>query len=231
VIQSIEQVAVAPASSTWRYVTPFAAFMILLVAAGHVPLSPAWELPLRCVVMAVVCAICWPPEVSLRLRTPLLTVAVGVAVFLIWIAPDRLIPGYRTTSLFSNAVVGHLRSSIPSSALLSPWVLFWRTARAVVIVPVIEELFWRGWLMRWIIDREFNRVPLGTYAAGAFWITAVLFASEHGPFWDVGLIAGIAYNGWMVRTRSLGDCMLAHAITNGLLSWYVIATAQWQYWQ
>lgn len=230
-IQPAGQVAAGSTTATWRYVTPFAAFMLLLVIADRVPLPPAFELPTRFVVMAVVCVICWPHDVSLRIRAPLLTVAVGAVVFLIWIAPDLLIPSYRTALPFSNAIVGHLRSSLPASALLSPWVLFWRTARAVLIVPVVEELFWRGWLMRWIIDRDFSRVPLGAYATGAFWITALLFASEHGPYWDVGLVAGIIYNGWVVRTRSLADCMLAHAITNGLLSWYVIATAQWQYWQ
>jgi len=59
------------------------------------------------------------------------------------------------------------------------------------------------WLMRWLISPQFEKVPLGAYQAGAFWITAVLFASEHGPYWDVGLVAGVAYNWWMVRTRSL----------------------------
>lgn len=216
---------------TWRYVTPFVVFMVLLITAGQIPLAPAIELPLRFAILAAVCAICWPGEIQLRLRAPLFTIAVALGIFLIWIAPDALITGYRSLPFFSNALVGHVHSSLPSAALRSPWVLFWRTARAVLIVPVVEELFWRGWLMRWLIDRDFSRIPLGAYAVGAFWITALLFASEHGPYWDVGLIAGLAYNALLIRTKSLADCMLAHAITNGLLSWYVIATAQWQYWQ
>ena len=61
-------------------------------------------------------------------------------------------------------------------------------------------------------------------------MTAALFAAEHGPYWEVGLLAGIAYNWLMIRTRSLGDCILAHAVTNGILCWYVLATGQWQYW-
>jgi hypothetical protein len=85
--------------------------------------------------------------------------------------------------------------------------------------------------MRWIINNDFQKVPLGTYLPKAFWITAILFAAEHGPYWDVGLITGILYNFWMIRSRSLGDCVLMHAVTNLLLSLYVIAYAQWQYWQ
>jgi hypothetical protein len=105
-----------------------------------------------------------------------------------------------------------------------------RVASSVALVPVLEELFWRGWLMRWLIDKDFLKVPLGTYARAAFWITAVLFASEHGPYWEVGLAAGIVYNWWIIHTRNLADCMLAHAVTNGLLSVYVLTTGQWQYW-
>ena len=85
--------------------------------------------------------------------------------------------------------------------------------------------------MRWLINTDFDKVPLGKYSPLAFWITALLFASEHGPYWDVGLITGVIYNLWMIRTRSLADCILMHAATNGILSAYVMATGQWQYWQ
>lgn len=113
---------------------------------------------------------------------------------------------------------------------MNPLVLVSRTVRAVIIVPIIEELFWRGWLMRWLIDNDFTKVKLGAYTPLAFWATAVLFASEHGPYWEVGLLAGIAYNWWIIRTRKLGDCMLAHGVTNAILSGYVIVAGKWEYW-
>ena len=152
-------------------------------------------------------------------------------MFVIWIGPELLVPSYRSLPLFSNSLLGHVHSSLPETALRSGWVLSWRTARAVVIVPIVEELFWRGWLMRWLINNDFERVPLGSYSPLAFWSSAALFASEHGPYWDVGLITGVVFNMWMIRTRSLADCVLMHAVTNGLLSAYVIAAGQWQYWQ
>jgi CAAX prenyl protease-like protein len=64
----------------------------------------------------------------------------------------------------------------------------------------------------------------------AFWVTAALFAAEHGPYWEVGLAAGIIYNWWMIRTRRLGDCILAHTVTNLALGLFVIRSGQWQYW-
>jgi CAAX prenyl protease-like protein len=84
--------------------------------------------------------------------------------------------------------------------------------------------------MRWLIKPEFSSLRLGAFSRQSFAMTAVLFAAEHGSFWDVGLLAGIAYNYWMVRTKSLGDCILAHAITNACLSAYVLLAGKWHYW-
>ncbi len=214
-----------------RYVAPFLLFLALLAISPKFGLSAGLDAPLRVIVLAAVCYVCWPRELPLNPLQPLLSIAIGAAVFGLWIAPDVLFPRYRESVLFSNSFIGHLHSSLSPLELQSAWVLVWRTVRAVVIVPVIEELFWRAWLMRWVINPDFEKVRLGTYGALAFWITAILFASEHGPYWDVGLITGIIYNLWMMRTKSVADCILAHAVTNAILSGYVIATAQWQYWQ
>jgi CAAX prenyl protease-like protein len=188
------------------------------------------DAPFRVILMGVTCYLCWPAQISLKPVRPLLSIGVGVLVFFLWIGPDVLIPGYRGSILFFNRF-WHLQSSLRPSELQSTWVLFWRTTRAILIVPIVEELFWRAWLMRWIINPDFQKVPLGAYSTLAFWATAILFASEHGAYWDVGLITGIVYNAWMVKTKSVADCILMHAVTNGMLSAYVILTAQWQYWQ
>lgn len=213
------------------YIAPFVLFLAFLALGPKLPLDPQIEGPVRVVTMALVCAVFWPREVSLRPVAPLLSVLVGTLVFFIWIAPDRLFSGYRDSFLFSNAIVGHTHSTLSDAALQNPGVLFWRTLRAVIIVPIVEELFWRGWLMRWLVSPDFRKIRLGTYTPMAFWITAILFASEHGPYWDVGLITGIIYNLWMIRSKSIVDCIIMHAVTNGILSAYVIYTAQWRYWQ
>lgn len=154
----------------------------------------------------------------------------GLLVFLIWIGPDLLFPGYRNHWLFNNALVGSATTSLGAAARSSPIVLGLRAMRAVLVVPMAEELFWRAWLMRWLIRPGFESVPLGAYSARAFWLVAILFASEHGPYWEVGLAAGLLYNWWMVRTGSLGHLILAHAITNLCLSAYVLVAGRWEYW-
>jgi uncharacterized protein len=165
-----------------------------------------------------------------RPSKPLLSILVGVAVFVIWVAPDVIAPSWHHSIIFDNAIVGHPAGNTPPSSKNDAVFLFFRIAISVIAVPVLEELFWRGWLMRWLIDNHFEKIPLGTYAPASFWLVALLFASEHGSFWDVGLLAGIVFNWWMLRTRNLWDCILAHAVTNGILAAYVIGAGQWQYW-
>lgn len=211
------------------WVLPFAVFILFLAVGDPLGLG-RWEFPLRVAILAGV--IWWGSREVLDLRMPYAahSVLLGIAVFVVWIAPDVLWPGYREHWLFQNSLTGKVATSLPAGLETDRLVLTFRTIRAGLIVPIVEELFWRGWLMRWLIDNDFRKVPLGTFASGAFWITAVLFAVEHGPYWEVGLLAGIAYNWWMVRTKSLGDCILAHAVTNLILSGYVIATGKWFYW-
>ena len=208
--------------------------MGLLALHSVLPLPDLADQILRVTVMtAVLCFVLLGPNrlvVDFRVRHLVATLAIGVAVFVVLISPDVLIKGYRHFWLFDNAVVGKAATSLTAPAITSWPVLILRMIRAVIIVPIVEELFWRAWMMRWLINNDFQKVPLGRYAPQAFWIVALLFASEHGSYWDVGLLAGIIYNWWMVRTKSLGDLILAHALTNFILGVYVIAYGKWEYW-
>ena len=202
-----------------------------LLALQHLwPMPAQVDFPLRVAVLALVLILYSRPVIELRPRRAFASLALGAAVFAIWVLPDVLFPHYRQHWLFQNSLTGTATSSLAANLRNDPLVLTFRVLRAVVIVPIVEELFWRGWLMRWLIAADFRTVPLGTWAPLSFWITALMFASEHGPYWEVGLIAGIVYNWWMVRTRNLGDCIVAHAVTNALLSAYVLMTGAWQYW-
>ncbi len=212
------------------YVAPFAAFMLFLMVGRWLPWGPEVLYPLRLLTVGALLLTVSRPVLSFRVARPMGSVLLGMAVFAIWVLPDQLWPGYRHHWLFENSLMGKVEGSVPPHAEQQALFLFFRILGATLAVPILEELFWRGWLMRWLINKDFLAVPLGAYARDAFWLVAVLFASEHGPYWDVGLAAGVAYNWWMVRTRTLGDCILAHAVTNGCLSAFVLATHQWQYW-
>ena len=221
----------APPAATWAYIAPFVAFVVLMAAERLIDLPAGWFYPLRfCVVLAVILLVS-RRVLAVRPSAPWGSLAMGIAVFAAWIAPDLLFgPGYRHLAIFENPVMGSAASSAPAEIKRNAMFLVVRTLGCAALVPVVEELFWRGWLMRWLIERDFRTAKIGAYAPFAFWAVALLFASEHGPYWEVGLIAGVAYNWWCVRTQNLADCILAHAVTNSLLSAYVLSTGQWQYW-
>jgi CAAX prenyl protease-like protein len=209
------------------WILPFAVFMALL-ALGQVVAVPVW---VRLFIsLAAILAVSRP---ALRGKPSNLfgSILIGLLVFVLWVGPDFVFSGWHHSILFDNSVFGHPAGNTPPASKSDPVFLFFRIAVSMIAVPILEELFWRGWLMRWLINADdFAAVPLGAYAPGAFWITAALFASEHGSFWDVGLIAGVIYNWWMIRTRNLWDCIVAHAVTNGVLAAWVIGAGQWQYW-
>jgi len=214
--------------ATLGYVAPFAVFAGCMVLEKSVFHSQHLY-PVRCLATIAAIVLFSRPYLSFRPSRPLASIAIGIAVFAIWIAPDVLF-GYRHFWLFENPVLGNSASTIAPADQTDIFFLACRTFGSMILVPILEELFWRGWLMRWLILPDFTKVPLGTYAPIAFWVTAILFASEHGSYWEVGLAAGIIYNGWIVRTRNLADCMLAHAVTNGILAAYVMTTGAWRYW-
>jgi CAAX prenyl protease-like protein len=199
----------------------------MLSAQPYLPIPPAVRLVVS---LGTILAVSREPLRG-RPSSPLLGILLGLAVFALWIGPDVVLPSWRTSLLFNNPVTGHPAGNTPPASKNDPVFLFFRIAISVVAVPILEELFWRGWLMRWLIDeRDFRRVPLGKYAPFAFFVTALLFAAEHGSYWDVGFLTGIVYNWWMVRTRNLWDCILAHAVTNAALAAWVVLAGQWQYW-
>jgi CAAX prenyl protease-like protein len=225
-----------PADATGRrasarpYVLPFAAFILLLGARDYLPVPPAYNYGLRAVAVTAVLLALSRPVVKLRPVRALPSAALGAALFAVWILPDLLVPGWRSHWLFSNALLGSAVSSMTAADRMNPVFLASRVAGSALLVPIIEELFWRAFVMRALIAQPFWSAPLGKYTAASFWIAAVLFASEHGVYWEVGLAAGIAYNWWMVRTRSLADCILAHAVTNGCLAAFVLVSGRWEYW-
>lgn len=212
------------------YVLPFAVLIALLALRDLIPVPPAFAYGLRTAVVTAVLLVASRSVIRLRPERAFESVALGLFVFAVWILPDAVAPGWRGHWLFSNGLFGQAVSSVPADARYNPLFLIPRIAGSALLVPVVEELFWRSFLLRWLTAHPFWKVPLGQPTRLAFWFSAALFASEHGAYWEVGIIAGVAYNWWMVRTRSLADCILAHAVTNGCLAAYVLLADRWEYW-
>jgi CAAX prenyl protease-like protein len=104
-----------------------------------------------------------------------------------------------------------------------------RVFGAVVVVAFMEEIFWRGFLIRWIDGKDFKRVPIGVCSWKSFGITVVLFGFEHEQ-WLAGMVCGALYN-WLYRRRKdLFSCVLAHATSNAALAAWVLWRGDWKFW-
>src|SRR5687768_8530452 len=120
--------------------------MILLAVERYLPFGPEVSYPLRVLAVSAVLLAVSRPVIDLRASNPLGSVLLGVVVFAIWVGPDALWPSYRSHWLFNNSIVGQVTSSAPESARSNLVFIAFRAFGCVVLVPIVEELFWRGWL-------------------------------------------------------------------------------------
>ncbi len=185
---------------------PFAAFIVLLTLASVLSLSGT-AVARNLIVLAILVWF-WRSYSELHKAPPLaapqwlLAIAVGVGIFVLWIYLDQ------DWAVLSRSPGFDPRGE--DGSVNWPLALA-RLAGFALVVPVMEELFWRSFLLRWIA------------------ITTVLFALEHNQ-WLAGAIAGAGYNWLYMRTGNLRVAVLAHAITNGVLGAWILYSGNWQFW-
>src|SRR6266540_2310480 len=117
------------------YVAPFLLFLVFLSLDGKLGLSPDIEYPARVVLMAAAIWYFSRRVLSFRLSQPVLSIAIGVVVFVLWVAPDALFPSYRAHWLFRNALTGASPAPNGGYHTLAPVTMVFRVLRAVIIVP------------------------------------------------------------------------------------------------
>jgi hypothetical protein len=215
-------------SARWLpYVAPMAAFLALTtIESWAAPANYVWLYLVKVIVVTGIVIGFRQPwrEIQPQAKLLLPAVSVGLAIFVQWILLDQWIP------------YPHLGDRIgfnPFAAITDPALrTLFLTARfygLVILVPVIEELFWRSFLLRYFSDPDFTRLAVGTFSWQAFCFVAIAFGLAH-PEWLVAVIAACAYALLLRQTKSLFACIVAHSITNLALGLYVVLTQDWRYW-
>lgn len=183
-----------------------------------------WVFPLQTAVCGWLLWRWWP---HYRLRWPdgiAVAVAAGILVFAIWIAPQVWFGHPARAKGFDPTCFGTSGWAFDLTVAL-------RFIRLVIVVPLVEEIFWRGYLLRILIADPFTSVPIGAFSWKSFAIVTAGFCLEHQPAdYLAAIAAGALYNLVAYRTRSLGSCVLAHALTNLLLGIFVMRSGQWGFW-
>ena len=211
-------------------IVPFVLFMVLLAVRGNWPedwtfFDARWLYALAVVVVSGSLLWFWKQYDELRqglsLKHAALSVAVGLVVYQIWIMTTEpwMMLGEPTAGFVPVDAQGEL---------IWPLVIF-RWVGAALMVPLMEELFWRSYLMRWIDKPEFEQVDPGSATLKAIVLSTAVFTLAHTQ-WLGAVIAGLAY-AWLYRyTRSLWAPILAHVVTNGVLGVWVVVLGNWTFW-
>ncbi len=212
---------------------PFAAFMVLLALRGSLPpegifgLDPRWVYGLTVLVVGALLAWFWREYGELVAQTlpslpeAALAVVVGVVVFGLWINLDA--PWMRLGEASAGFVPTDAQGQLMWPLIAVRWV------GASLLVPVMEELFWRSFLMRWVQSPQFESVLPQSIGVKAIVLSTFVFMLAH-TLWLAAIIAGLAYAWLYVRTGKLWVPIIAHSVTNGVLGVWVVMTGKWAFW-
>lgn len=214
------------ASPEYPRVLPFAVFVILTVGQGQFgPASPYWMYLVKTLVGAWLIWESRPYVSELRWAWSWEAVAVGIAIFAVWVGLDALYPRLAKPEGQWNPF--HQFGAGSGAAWFYIGV---RVAGSSIVVPPLEEVFYRSFLYRYFVRLNFLAMPLGQFHALSFVVTSVIFGLMHPDRWLAGIICGLAYQGLVIRKNRLGDAMTAHAITNFLLGLWVVWKGDWSFW-
>lgn len=225
-------IAFQPVNPILPRAVPFGVFIAFIAAseplesvAPLLGMDSRWWYGIRILLVVVLLAWFWRSYGELRSVAGvrpldwLLAVMVGVMVFVLWINLDFKPLTFGTAPGFDPRTDGSI-----------DWALVLvRIAGAALLVPVMEELFWRSFAMRWIQNHDFLAVDPKGVGFKALGISAVIFGLEH-HLWFAGVVAGVAY-GWVyMRSGNLWVPIVSHAATNALLGGWVLFTGRWEFW-
>jgi uncharacterized protein len=222
-----------PNYQTLARITPFAIYILFLVLGDNfAPLFTRFAIDIQWLyvikIVAVILALLYFSRnyIELKKRPPLIDFLYasvsGLIVFVVWIFPypSWLVAGADATAINPILELNHFETML--------W-LSTRMMGAVLVVPIMDELFWRSYIMRRYDGVDFLNVNPETLSGFAYVGSACLFALEHS-LWLPGLFAGMVYGELYKTYKNLWVPIFAHAVTNGLLGAWVVSTGNWQYW-
>ena len=166
----------------------------------------------------------WPSVKELRWTVSIEAILVGVGIIVIWIALDPFYPKFLNPGKEwnPNAQFG------PGSGLAWFFIVS-RILGATLIVPPLEEMFYRSFVYRYVISPRFEEVPLRKFHLMSFLVNSLIFGLSHRE-WLAGILCGFSYQWLVIRKGHLGEAVTAHAISNLLLGLWVVYQGAWKFW-
>jgi uncharacterized protein len=220
----------------FRWTSPFAIYLLGTSAIAQLDRT-AYPIAYTLLMMVMIGLILRPLR-SLKLFQPhgrfALPIFVGMVGLALWIVLTKLSIDAQLAQYLPAWLQPSSRLAFdPFSEIETPWIQFafiaFRLIGLVAIVPIAEELFWRGFLLRWFVADDWQKVPIGTYSPLSFAGVVALFALAH-PEWTAAIAYCALLNSYLVWKRDLWGCLIAHATSNLGLALYVLASKDWGFW-
>jgi CAAX prenyl protease-like protein len=187
----------------------------------------------RAFIVPVLLAICWRSFTRIRWNHLWLGAVLGVVGLVQWIGMQLLIQKLYIGGKYPFAPdpdAFNPLKSFSSPGIAWTWIVI-RIASAALVVPVMEELFWRDFLWRTIIaPADFKLAKVGEKNWLAFFVVCAAFATVHGNWWPTAIVWGMMVGALLLYTKSIGACIVMHGVTNFLLAMYVLWTHDWSFW-
>ncbi len=204
---------------------PFVVFLVLTSAQGWFgEAGRYWIYAGKTLVGAWLVWLVRPYVAELKWNVSWEAIVAGVAVFALWVGLEPYYPKLGTPGKPWNP---HL--AFGTGSALAWFFVVVRIVGSSVVVPPIEEVFYRSFIYRYLVRQEFMTVPLGAFSWMPFLVTSAVFGLAHFE-WVPGILCGMIYQGLVCGKKRLGDAMTAHAITNLLLGLWVAGRGAWQFW-
>ncbi len=212
------------------YVLPMITFAALTMGEKYLPpsLYPVAYAVKAVIVTAVllVCLKTWRHELRFDAKAVGLGVLAGLIGLPLWLGVDAITPHL---SFLGTREAYNPFTAIPDANLRALF-LATRFFGLAVMVPLMEEVFWRSFLLRFVTDQDrWFAIPVGTFSLAALAIVSAGFGLVH-PEYLAAIIFALLMAGLLRLTRNLLACVVAHGVTNLALGIYVLTTGNWQYW-
>jgi exosortase E/protease (VPEID-CTERM system) len=208
--------------ATAAYLVPFLAILAASFVSKAASAYFEWLYPLRFVAAAIAIWQFRSEYKKLNWRFGWMAPTVGAGIFIVWIAPEWWTHQHPASSL------GTALAAL-SPAARATWIIF-RVAAATITVPIAEELAFRGYIARRVMNRNFETVPFNSLSLFSVGLSSVAFGVMHGHQWMLGIVAGLAYAGVLKWRGRIGDAIVAHATSNLLLAAWVLLRGDWAQW-
>jgi CAAX prenyl protease-like protein len=205
-------------------VIPFAIFLALTFCQGESGGQRYWLYLAKTLVGVWMVWEMRPMVEEMRWAFSWEAVAVGVGVCVMWVGMDGWYP-----KLGEAGVPWNPKAQFAGNPGLAWLFISARLLGSTLVVPPLEEVFYRSFLYRYFVKTDFRAMPFTRFHGLSFCVTAILFGFEHHE-WLAGILCGMAFQWLVIRKGRIGDAMTAHAITNFLLGLWVVGRPAWNFW-